>query len=563
MAAPGDVSRRASLAEEEDVDPLAAGQSQDLDFGSLISFANLENVMTHIVKKFKANEKEMFMAGEAVKELKKEIEGHATTNALTTVSTELRDKIGECMNQHNLHREFTSALEMQMDRLKLQNTVLEKRLDAMHSEKAVQDRILRETQEAMQDKVPLSELRCFEAKFSGYCTKNEHQELIATLGSYTTMEVTDRLVEAVKMIGTKFEEYSRTAKIEQRFQEFRDWVRDELLHYAKLATTNTELEELGRQMRDQSNVSGRLHASLEDTLRAMSDRITSVYTEFSSELQARAYGTDLQKLSDEMAKYASKADTEAFQRECGPKLKFCVDAIKAFDSRIHLQDDAIRRVDEVLLDKAGKYDCVVLNARIDSCFEKSKAMAEFRDMYERLDWMKRHLDDYILREDERLSKYKPVDYKALFDEMKTTLELKADKADLVEIHQVKANRLDADDIAKLQELIHRQLEYLSVTTFGLAKLSLTEGKPSENKSIRAQQKNQVLMQSEALWHWVLNNEAPPNLDSLRRPSTASATGGSRPPQPPSSARGASRAVNSAPAGDQFSQSERRLPALAA
>merc|ERR1712176_1662438 len=81
----------------------------------------------------------------------------------------------------------------------------------------------------------------------------------------------------------------------------------------------------------------------------------------------------------------------------------------------------------------------------------------------------------------------------------------------------KANRIDADELAKLQETIHKQLEYLSVTTFGLSKLALTEAKVGDSKTIRTQQKAQVLMQSEALWHWILHNEPPPNLDTLRPP----------------------------------------------
>merc|ERR1719499_2508094 len=39
----------------------------------------------------------------------------------------------------------------------------------------------------------------------------------------------------------------------------------------------------------------------------------------------------------------------------------------------------------------------------------------------------------------------------------------------------------------------------------------------ESMRIRTQQKSQVLMQSEALWHWILHNEPPPNLDTLRPP----------------------------------------------
>merc|ERR1712187_866783 len=103
-------------------------------------------------------------------------------------------------------------------------------------------------------------------------------------------------------------------------------------------------------------------------------------------------------------------------------------------------------------------------------------------------------------------------------DIRNRIELKADKADLVEIYQVKANRIDADELSKLQDVIHRQLEYLAVTTLGLAKLALTESKVGESKTVRVHQKSQVLTQASALWQWILHNEVPSNLESLRPPS---------------------------------------------
>merc|ERR1711988_1613478 len=94
-----------------------------------------------------------------------------------------------------------------------------------------------------------------------------------------------------------------------------------------------------------------------------------------------------------------------------------------------------------------------------------------------------------------------------------------DKADLVDLYQLKANRIDNDELAKQQDTIHRQLEYLAITSFGLSKLVLTEAKSGESKTIRQQQKSQVLMQSEALWHWILHNEPPKNLDALKSPAS--------------------------------------------
>merc|ERR1711959_184505 len=218
--------------------------------------------------------------------------------------------------------------------------------------------------------------------------------------------------------------------------------------------------------------------------------------------------------------YASQAETQAFQQDCVPKLKFCVDSICAFDERLKAQDGAIQRVDEVLLDKASKYDIVVGNSRIEQCMNKDRAMKEFTKMYERLEWMTKRLEHYVASETDRFNQFRPPDYSSTFEDINNRLALKAEKSDMIEMYVLKANRIDSDDLARLQDTIHRQLEYLAITNFGLSKLCLTDPKTGESKTVRQQQKSQVMMQSEALWHWIIHNEPPPNLDTLQPPSMA-------------------------------------------
>merc|ERR1719162_2884707 len=116
-------------------------------------------------------------------------------------------------------------------------------------------------------------------------------------------------------------------------------------------------------------------------------------------------------------------------------------------------------------------------------------MAEFQRMFERLEWMNKRLEHYIETETERFQQFQPPDYEPVFNDLNQRIQLKADKADMVEMYQLKANRIDADEMAKLQDTIHRQLEYLSVTCFGLSKLVLVDAKPGENVRVRTQQKS--------------------------------------------------------------------------
>ncbi|CAJ1355992.1 unnamed protein product, partial [Effrenium voratum] len=470
---------------------------EDLEeLGSLISFANLEHVVKHIIRKFKSLEAYNESNDAAIKSLKGEIELRATIIGLDEVVTELSQRMES--QQDGLHstKENITLCEESIDRLKGNQTQLEKKLDTVVKEKAVQDRLIRETQDALLDKVSLAELNMFEAKFAGYTTKLEHQQILNALSDYATLDVAERIAENIKVLSTRFDDYTRTAKLEQQLQEVRDWVGDELQNYAKVAQTTSRIEELSVHIKEQSLVFDRVYATNNDQLRGLSDRITSMYSELANDLQQRAMYDDLQETKNSLKKYALRAETDAFQQDCVPKLRFCVDSIKAFDERLRAQDDAIQRVDEVLLDKAGKYDIVIINSRVEQCLQKEAAMKEFHMLYDKLERFNKRFEDYVEQESKRLDEFRPPDYGPKFEELNQKVALKADKADLVEMYQLKANRIDSDELAKLQDTIHRQLEYLSVTTFGLSKLCLAEAKQGESKTLRMQQRTQVLMQSE-------------------------------------------------------------------
>jgi len=520
---PAQLERQASGAAEEDLS--SGGTDSDEDLGALISFANLENVVKHIIRRFKSIEVHDQDTDAEIRKVRADLATRATNAGLAELQSELASRVESFERNFVDQKEQIVNLHEQIERSRVMCGAIEKKLEAVVKEKAVQDRLIRETQDTVQDKVSIAELNMFEAKFAGYATKLEHQELISQLSEYARVDVAERLAGSLRLLSIQFDDYSRTAKIEQQLQELRDWVSDELHQYAKARVTNDKLEEIQAQFREQALGFERSWVSVDDKIRSLSDRATSIYTELNSDMQSRALAEDLREVKDSLRKYAQRADTDAFQQDCAPKLRYCVESIKAFDDRLKAQDDAIQRMDEILLDKAAKYDVLVMNAKVDQCLNKEVGMGEINKLSASIDGIKQHVHDYIESEAERLKEYRPPDYTPMFEELNARVTLKADKADLVEMYQLKANRMDADELARLQDTIHRQLEYLSVTAFGLSKLVLTEPKAGESKSIRAQQKAQVLMQSEALWNWILHNDPPPNLDTLRPPAARRGGGG--------------------------------------
>lgn len=490
---------------------------EDHDLGGLISFANLENVVKHIIRKFKSIEQHNEYTEERMGDLQASIDQRATISSMDEMQAEVDSRFTHLKMLNASSKESITSLETALERSRVVASALEKKLEAAVKEKAVQDRLIRETQEALQDKVAIAELHMFEAKFAGYTTKLELQEVMNTVNQCARVEHAERISESVRVLGTQFDDYTRTAKIDQQLQELRDWVSDELQNYARLRTTNDRLEDLQQRIQDQSLTFERANYVLDDKLRSLADREASMYAELSADLNQRALAEDLKNVGQSLAKYALKKDTDAFEQDTLPKLRFCVDSIKDFDQCLRTQSEEIQHVDEVLLDKAGKYEIVALNARVDECYKINQCEADFAKMYRAIERNKKEFDEYTLGEAERLEQVRPPDYGPIIDKLELDTKLKADRADLVEMYQLKANRIDTDELAKLQDTIHKQLEYLSVTTVGLSKLCLSEAKLGESKTVREQQKAQVLMQSEALWHWILHNHPPQNLDTLRAP----------------------------------------------
>jgi len=138
----------------------------------------------------------------------------------------------------------------------------------------------------------------------------------------------------------------------------REWVSLELGNFARSDKTYFRINDLANEIKDQTVTVERSFSLMDDKVRGLADRVTSVYVEINDDLHRRALQSHLEALQNDMKNYASQAETQAFQQDCVPKLKFCVDSICAFDERLKAQDGAIQRVDEVLLDKASKYDIV-------------------------------------------------------------------------------------------------------------------------------------------------------------------------------------------------------------
>uniref|UniRef100_A0A0G4H693 Uncharacterized protein n=1 Tax=Chromera velia CCMP2878 TaxID=1169474 RepID=A0A0G4H693_9ALVE len=221
------------------------------------------------------------------------------------------------------------------------------------------------------------------------------------------------------------------------------------------------------------------------------------------------------------------------------------------------RDIAIQRIDELLLDKASKYDIVVANSRIDLCMSRERALADSQKLQERLDLFQRRVDQLVEQEEFRFQSYRAPDHADELGHLQALMAQKADKQELVDVSHAKANRQDTDTLKLLQDRVRRQLEYLAITCFGFAKISLSDPKPGDSKLLKQQQRAQVLSQAEHLWHWIVNDEMPPNAEMILPPQQHPAAGTERGGGQRKGGGGGldTRSTNFAETGDAFRQTQ--------
>jgi hypothetical protein len=488
----------------------------DEELDGLISFANLESVVRHIMARFKTFEERTGKLDETVKIMQLELKGKAGRQDLELETNKLSVMNKDLEKQHERLQNHVQELQQAHEEVKANLITVDKRLETFAREKEMSDRVMREMQDNLHDKATLTELHLFEAKFANYTPREDHQALIELLGEFTRVEVTEKLAEFVKSISNKFEDGSviRPPQVDMMLNDLDTKIRSELVKYAKVETTEKEIKDMETELKDASvNHERSLHV-IEEKMRALADKATSVYSELSDEVQRRALQAKLDECNASLKGYALQSDQSNFKQECLPKLKFCMDTIGQFTDRLSTQDSAIMRVDEVLLQKASKWDIKVVSDKMELAISKEEAKRELKKHEDLMNRMQASLDHYVSTEGERFAAQTGPDYGNDVQRLAKTLELKADKADLAELFALKANRNDSEEISRNQEVVQKQLQYLTATTVGLSKLTLNDQHPNESKGLRNQQKMQVLMQAESLWGWIMNKVAPENVNSI-------------------------------------------------
>ncbi|CAD7956833.1 unnamed protein product [Amoebophrya sp. A25] len=481
-----------------------------VDPESLISFSNLEAVTRSIMDQLQQVQQEVVLVKQQVGE-QDSLQARAEVDRRSMESRErdLEQRL-EDLRQVGEERAATlAAVGAELDQTKARCLALERKVDFLEREKALQDNLVDALGREIKEKVGIGEFAALEAKNMSLATKQDLQAVNLTLvQDYTRREQSERLLQLLRIQEEKAETFCTKKNLHSYVDDVAAEIRGNLDdHFARKGPTeetigmlSTNLQALEREVeRFEEHASSQLGES-EKQLAAL------VAGEESRSERLDSCVREVDEISARMLLLADRSTVDRDTAELRLSLETGAQRTTDLETQSRTYSEALARIDRTLLDSMSKDDLAQLQARLDKCMDRETATASLVDMREKLDFYAEKVEHYLNTEAERVLGYRI--YDAQIEELKEVLCEKADKVDMNIMGSTKAPVGDTRKLADQADLLQRQLEYVAITTCGLSKLALIDPKAGEKAKHRAQQKTQILIQAEALWHWIVHNEAP-------------------------------------------------------
>jgi len=362
---------------------------------------------------------------------------------------------------------------------------------------------------------PLATVESVEAVDSKYdrlaATKEDINHIKASIRGFAGAETVEQLRDYVEGIKEKFTHYTETSVAKGWVDDLQEWVAEEMKRFPDKGPVAEEFKAISEKLTRHVGSTNDNFGAVKDAHRMLGNKVAANHLEIHEDLKTRAYQKDMTVLTAELQRYCLAETVANFSGDWVPKLKFCVDAIEQFHERLNAQDDAIQVVEEAMLQKATKYDVVVVSSRIEHCLGKERGLKEFQKVQDRIDWLTRKLEQFVATEADRFAQHRGPDPKDRIDQLVRAMDDKADKILVVDVYKLMPQRRDVDAMLNKMERLQGMFDYLANTCAGMAKTSLGEPKTGESKAARATQKQAVLAQAEALWSWVIGLPQPDDL----------------------------------------------------
>jgi hypothetical protein len=278
-----------------------------------------------------------------------------------------------------------------------------------------------------------------------------------------THEILSEIEKAKKNIIDLMENYSTKEYTDNFNQKF----------YKKYKKTNKKFEDLS------------------ELLNTKNESVDKIIKDLKSEVHDKVSHKDLDKLSQEIASKSSKQDLTRYLSEISPKISGFQTELSVFNRILREQEQAMLRLDEILLEKASKLETFDL-------YKKIELISKHTDIEYKIDEMIRTQN--IIKEDfnniqsdirhiqlqfsemqtihsKKTNEILEIKFlKDLILEIQTCVSYKADRNEILHCLEQKAGWGDFSHLSESIESVHRQIKLLAVQVGAIEKITAPSGK---------------------------------------------------------------------------------------
>lgn len=294
---------------------------------------------------------------------------------------------------------------------------------------------------------------------------------------------------------------------------------------ADLQATNHTISELNGDVKIKDARIHQIAKMIESSLGQLSEKQMRDHANCCEELEVRSTISQLEDAETRLHNtiIQSKTDVDTLRNRCLSKLNEFVDHHAAIRGTLQDHEHCLSHHAEELENRPTKYELLIAQNRVDKCVTKDKYEREVDEMKRILDWQTTKIEAYGMNSIKgRKTKYAAPPTFASGDGGAGRETARRGSED--------SNMELDDDEAPPVQVLHRQLECLSMGVIGLSSLCLLkEPGTGASRQKRLAQEMDILGHLKNLRHWITHRQAPGGWDPKRMATVALRIGNANPP----------------------------------
>lgn len=336
-------------------------------------------------------------------------------------------------------------------------------------------------------KAYIGDVNRVERQLETKCSLNMVNDLAAQIKLKATKEELEVTNRSINMLREDIEqEYFK--KLDALIEL--DKIKNNLFETFEKYSTKEETSHITRKFYKRTQKIDQVVDGTNTRIDSMQELHDAVIKEIRADLSSKLGQKELDKVSQEINSKASKQDLTKYFSELSPKVSGFQSELAVFNRIIREQEQALLRLDEVLLQKASKVEThdlyqklallskhTDIEYKIDEMIKHQKVIRnEFNDIQSDVRQMQLQVSEIQTGYSKKVNENMEMKFlKELMLDMQTSISYKADRTEFLNCMEQKAGWGDFSHLSQSLESVHQQIKLLAVQVGAIEKISAPKG----------------------------------------------------------------------------------------